>query len=119
MFYVYTVTFLTSSHLNMLACLVRYYQLILLLFIEDEEETRMEELFSTSFQEKEEEERIKAELGKQTSLTELILNGNNKQDVVQGMYIVNQGACVYRVLCMCFVVECNAVGGNLYQSIGL
>ncbi len=53
----------------------------------EEEERRMEELFSTSFQEKEDEERIRAELDRQTSsttTTTLDVLNNTKQDMTEG-----------------------------------
>ena len=59
-------------------------------FEEDEEQKRMDQLFSTSFQGREEEERIKAELEKQSSKTEIIhrdtwLSEENEGKFVKGL----------------------------------
>ena len=48
------------------------------------EEKRMEQLFSTSFQEKEDEERIRAELDRQSSSTTDLLLNSIRQDVTEG-----------------------------------
>ena len=49
-----------------------------------EEDERIEQLFSTSYQEKEDEERIRAELDRQTSLTDLKLTVK-QEDMTEGM----------------------------------
>ena len=48
------------------------------------EDERMEQLFSTSFQEKEDEERIRAELDRQTSLTDMKITAK-QEDTTEGM----------------------------------